>query len=336
MIEDFNDPEEENLEIITKLNKLEIITENIYSQDSYQQNFCHFHKGGRIFLIWATKDYYLEFYDLLSKTLFHKIKVHTDFINSVHHFHDVIGKRDLIITTSDDKYLKIYNFEDFSEIVKIENNTIAHYRNGFIFAEKSKSNVHGLNYYIITELSDYIVALYDFNGKFIRKIQNCWFFDLWHCPKTNICQVVGSYAGNVKLYELKSGKLTKEFKCHGTLVEAAIINDLLITGDDEGFLRTYNLDDNSMMNEIKLESPITHITVWDIEYLFVSLDNGFVHCYEAKTLTNVKIIKPVCEKIVYAESMLYPNLGPALIMTGPICSEKSLLAMITCEPHNPI
>jgi len=337
MFQDFNSPEEEDLEFITKLNRFEIITENIDSQNSYAQNFCHFHRGGKVYLIWATKDYFLEIYDLQVKFLILRIKVHDTQINSCHYFHDAKSNRDLIITTSDDKFIKIWNFQDFSLILKIENDTVASFRNAFIFAEISKNlkdeKLGIIRYYIISELSDYVVALYDFNGKFIKKVKDITFFDLWHCPKVNSCQLVGSYAGSVKLYNLKSGELTKEFKCHGVLVEAALLNDVLITGDEEGYLRTYNIEENSLMDEVKLDSKIIHITIWDIEYFFAFLENGYIHCYEAKTLTNVKIMNPICEKVTYAESILYQNFGPGLIITGPKDFEKSMLGIITSEPH---
>jgi WD40 repeat protein len=325
MYDDDNDDATENLEYITNLNKFMTITTDI-SSDS----FCHFksHMDHHIYLLWANDQNTIEVLDLSMNRIKMRIKAHTDKINSLHYYYDHNEKRDILVTSSDDKSIKLWGFPKFEKILEIKNDSIT-YLQANIFTEKIGSSS---KWFIIAEMSDNVIVLFDSEGNFIRKFTNGRLPKLWHDHHTNSCFLVSSHKGVVCFTDLTTGKEQKKFKCLGNTPRTAILNNVLITADDEGWLRTYCIEKGELINEYKLSQYVTHITIWDIEYFFVFLSHGSFLCFEAKTLSIVKSFSAVCESVTYAEGMIHPILGPSLAITGQTKEGRSLILFYD-EPH---
>jgi WD40 repeat protein len=325
------DLDKENLSIVMKLKHIQILTHDINAMSDYNKNFC-FVKAikGDMYIIWANKENYLEIYDLNKSSVLQKIKAHDDWINSVHHFYDPLENKDFIITCSDDKTIKIWDADfhmevhNLKNILTIKQDTVATFRNAFVFTDfNNKCN------YIVAELSDYIVAIYDQKGKFLWKIDKCYFLDIWEDCQLFETHLIVSYAGMVKFYNLKTGDLTKEFLSHGILAIAVVVNNLLVMADENGVIKTFDIIKHKLMNEQCISSsPILELIVWDIQFIIAGLANGKLEFYETKTLTKVRTIESGCEKVVYALPFIHPTYGPSLAISGPSGNEKSRLTLI--------
>lgn len=334
------DYEKENLSIILNLNKSKIISDKINSFNDFSQNFCFLKEStGDTFLIWATTENVLEVYNLNLEFVVDRVKAHEDDINSCHHFYDPIKNKDFIITSSDDKTIKIWEFIEnnslhsksckLKNILTIKQDTIGNFRNAYMFTDfEEKKN------YIVVELSDYLIAIYNENGQYLRKIDGCIFFDIWS-GDTKI-YIVTSYAGKTKLYDYKTTKVWKEFKSKGKSTIAAVINNLLISADDEGFITTFDIHTGEIMNQIQNDtSSIIELTVWDLEYLFVATSDGNYHCYETKTLTKVRTLENIgINKVLYGLSFIHPKYGVSLAISGPTDSDKAVMLILSSVNDN--
>ena len=337
------DPESENLALLLHLNQSKVITKNIKARCDYNQNFCFVKETrGDLFLIWATQDNNLEVYDLNEEIVIDTIKAHDDGINSCHHFYDPIKNKDYVITSSDDKTIKIWQFIEaldigsvecrLKNILTVKQDTIGNFRNACMFTDfEEKKN------YILVELSDYIIAIYSEKGQYLRKIEGCIFFDVWTDEKFSRSYIVTSYAGKVKFYDFKTGKVSKEFNSEGKFANAAIVNNLLILADDNGSITTYDIYTGEIVNENKdCKTPITELTIWDVEYFFAGTSDGKFECYETKTLTKVNSIENLlCEKVVYGLSFIHPRYGAAIAISGPFDLDKAVLTILTTTHHLP-
>jgi WD40 repeat protein len=315
------DPEEANLQIILNLNKNYVITNNINSISDSNENFCCFTSGGIEYLVWATTDHNLEIFDLKHHHMIKECKnAHSDWINSCHHFFDNKLKKDLLITSSDDKTIKLWSFEDMKTLLTVKNDTIGNFRNAYLIPDP-KLNKN----FILAEVSDYIIVLYDFEGKFLRKFNDSILHDIWWNKDRNELQIVTSYAGKVHFYDLFTGKIHKEFQSEGHLASAAVVNNLLVVADESGTIKTFDIVHFNKLHQAKASSSVNLLTVWDIEFIIALLDNGKIEIYETKTLTKIKTIDTLCEKVVYAEPFIHPLFGVSLVMSGPTGMNKGIL-----------
>lgn len=261
------DEESENLEYLLNLNYTKPICTNIHALCDYNQNFCFIKATkGDLYLLWATLDNYLEVYDMSKEISIEKIKAHDDWINSVHHFYDPTKDKDIVISCSDDKTIKLWEFNveglqsslcltkpykcPLKNILTIKQDTIGNFRNAFMFTDFEEN----LNY-IVVELSDYMIAIYNQKGQYLRKFDGCIFFDTWVDESNGRGHLVTGYGNKIKLFDFKSGKNIREFHTDSSskCIVSAVVNNLLILADDSGYIKTFDIKNGTLIKEFKQE-----------------------------------------------------------------------------------
>jgi WD40 repeat protein len=371
------DEESENLQLLLNLNYTKPVSTNINALCDYNQNFCLIKATkGDLYLLWATIDNSLEVYDINKEITIDKIKAHEDWINSVHHFYDPHHDKDIIISCSDDKTIKLWEFNvegisissyqcPLKNTLTIKQDTIGNFRNAFMFTD-FEDNIN----YIVVELSDYMIAIYNHKGQYLRKFDGCIFFDTWVDESSGRSHLVTGYGNKVKLFDFKSGKNIREFHTDSTskCVVSAVVNNLLILADDTGSIKTFDIKNGNFVREFKQEQkeevenikmvqqegvsspslntykkprslskgdyhPITELSIWDIEYFFAA-SNSHLDIFETKNLFRIRSIANLnVEKVIYAQSFIHPRYGPALAYAGPMLedSDKGVLNILTVE-----
>ena len=144
------------------------ITSNAPTYCSATQMFCAFKSlKGDSLSAWVTKDNTIELYDLEKDALIKSVKdAHLKDIHSCRHFVDIKNNKDLLITCSYDKSIKVWDIENLEKpLIDIQN---AH-SNGFIFTSCILSHEKIPENYIISGADDENIKIFDFNGKFLDK-----------------------------------------------------------------------------------------------------------------------------------------------------------------------
>ena len=154
-----------------EVNKLKFAKDIVQNGPNYSgasQMFAVFKSlKGEVILAYPTKDRTLELYNLEKETLIKSIKdAHSSDLYCCRHFVDIKSNTDLLITSSYDKSLKIWNLENNdTPLLTIEN---AH-SNGFSFSPCILSNEKLNENYIISGADDEYIKIFDFKGKFLEK-----------------------------------------------------------------------------------------------------------------------------------------------------------------------
>ena len=165
--EPYNEEEIKNAEVM-KLKFAKDIVQNGPNYSGASQMFSVFKSiQGKVILAYPTKERSLEIYDLEKEVLIKSIKdAHSSEIYCCRHFVDIKSNKDLLITSSFDKSLKIWDIENCDiPILTIEN---AH-SNGFSFSPCILSNEKLSENYIISGADDESIKIFDFKGKFLDK-----------------------------------------------------------------------------------------------------------------------------------------------------------------------
>ena len=165
--EPYDEEEIKNAEV-NKLKFAKDIVQNGPNYSGASQMFAVFKSlKGEVILAYPTKDRTLELYNLEKETLIKSIKdAHSSDIYCCRHFVDIKSNTDLLITSSYDKSLKIWNLENSdTPLLTIEN---AH-SNGFSFSPCILSNEKLNENYIISGADDEYIKIFDFKGKFLEK-----------------------------------------------------------------------------------------------------------------------------------------------------------------------
>ena len=165
--EPYNEEEIKNSEVM-KLKFAKDIVQNGPNYSGASQMFSVFKSIlGKVILAYPTKERSLEIYDLEKDFLIKSIKeAHSSEIYCCRHFVDIKSNKDLLITSSFDKSLKIWDIENSdTPILTIEN---AH-SNGFSFSPCILSNEKLSENFIISGADDESIKIFDFKGKFLDK-----------------------------------------------------------------------------------------------------------------------------------------------------------------------
>jgi WD40 repeat protein len=334
------DLEKENLLIVENLKNLKIISEDINSQGYCRQNFCLVKLiHGDTLLIWPSKNNSLEVYDLNKEKLVDSIKAHDDWINSCQHFYDPFKNTDFIVTCSNDMTIKLWEFQKIvskdtcylKNFTTIKQDTIGYPRTAYMFTDfLDKQN------YILVELNNCVLKLFQQNGHFLKQIESSYFWDIYVDDNKAEYLIVISYSNTVKLLDLKTFQIIKEFLSEGKVLAVAIVNNLLIISDDICNLKSFNILNSELINEVKVEnSPVNLISIWDIEYFFAGNEEGKLSCFETKTLMKVRTLDlSSWTKIVNMNQIMHPLYGPSLIISGTDKYAKSILMMYTIDKNS--
>ena len=264
-----------------KLKFAKDITTNGPNYSGASQMFAVFKSlNGEIILAWPTKDKSLELYDLEKEVIIKSIKdAHSSDIYCCRHFVDIKSNSDLLITSSYDKSLKLWNLKNTdSPILTIEN---AH-SNGFSFSPCILSNEKLKENYIISGADDEYIKIFDFNGKFLEKQIKVGdyvnYLDTYYEQEKGKIFIINGTSRGLKVHDFDDCSLYRSYYEKEPSPHAYIIlykneskNRMeLIDADMKGFIRIWDFHSAKLLKTIMTETIVNGICLWDNRFLATS------------------------------------------------------------------
>ena len=261
------------------------ISSNIFNNNFYNNRACIFTycKDNNVYIVYGIISLDLECYDIINNKKFILIsKLHNDSFDSCRHFYDKINKRNLILTSSFDKHVKVMNFKKEDSEIIIDLGFESYFRpiiNTACFINNKIvvpfANVESGN-----------IEIYDMNSIRTGKIEQCGFIlglSSYYWKKTKKYFILVANLEGILAYNEDDLSLYKEFKPN---VEDAIFN-----GFDEGYIIEKNeflilinpcfyfgylffwdFINGCLICKLSIDSGISDICIWDNDYIFASLN----------------------------------------------------------------
>ena len=295
--EPYNEEEIKNSEVM-KLKFAKDIIKNGPNYLGASQMFSVFKSiQGKVILAYPTKERSLEIYDLEKDFLIKSIKeAHSSEIYCCRHFVDIKSNKDLLITSSFDKSLKIWDIENSdTPILTIEN---AH-SNGFSFSPCILSNEKLSENFIISGADDESIKIFDFKGKFLDKQIKVGdyvnYLDAYYEIDKGKIYIINGTSRGLKVHDFDDCSVYQTYYEKEPSPHAYIIlhkneskNRMeLIDADMKGFIRIWNFHTAKLLKTIKMETIVNGICLWDNRYLATSGRDA-----------NIKIVDLKSKKII--------------------------------------
>jgi WD40 repeat protein len=307
-----NDSEENEGLIIFEFNKF--ITEKAYVNKPsanlraiIDRTFDVFKSlNNKYLLICSNSDDYEKYdllcYDILSdKIIFQKNEAHSNKIYTCIHYLDEINKRDLLITGSFDKTIKIWKIEDEFKLLYEKIPDYNFKENTYLLSECLLFNNNDL--YLITSAYEMYSNGYDI--LFYDLYNNIQDFNILESSQENVNYlesyyydgvpliISGNY-GNIKIFNFKENKLIKEFNdkdekkrfnYSSCKIHRTIEKNWLISSCYDGYLHIWDYDNPlQLINKINsiADNYIVGLELINNQILFVGGGEGSFKEYDLK------------------------------------------------------
>jgi hypothetical protein len=298
------------------------ITDQAHKANSIDNVFCAFKTiKGDHFVAWGTPTFNVIVYDLKTETIFKTYVAHTSTIFSCRHYLDKINKQDLLITSSYDRSVKVWNItNNFVNLL-----TIATAHNGYyIYSVCILSDEVEHKNYVITSAPNEYSKIWDFSGKFIREFgvsnESTYFINTWYNVKQKKYYIINANSVDVKVYDFKTGLLFKAYKITpNTWHMSAMINEVdnvtqLIESDGNGNVRIWDFYQGTLLKTIASSGiNLRGICLWNDQYLFAAGSDYNVKLYDLKAGAYLKKYDGHTSTCCAVEKIVHPKYGECLI-----------------------
>jgi WD40 repeat protein len=243
----------------------------------------------------------LIFYDMKLQQINTKIsKAHNDRIYTCRHFFDKMTCSDLIITSSFDKWIKVWNVTNYYTLIYKKRPDYDYKDNTYLLSENLL--YYNQNNYLITSAYEiasqgYEILFYNIedknnaNNNKICKVENskdntnylCVYYD------KEIPYIISGNLGNIKMFDFSKNKLIKIFHDNNKKVNYLSIvikedsNDkkFLIASSGDGFLRIWDYNTNKFVSRIKSsEKWIIGLCLLNGKFILASSADGTIKEYD--------------------------------------------------------
>ena len=227
--------------------------------------------------------YNIEIYNLQNNSIAAVLKGLNSQLYIIRHYAQYSTSIDYLLATSTGKTLKVWNLKTYSEYLTINN---CHYGSYMYSSLLLFDDINKQNYVVTCSPNDYI-KLWSFEkGTFIKDIGSkndyTYFINSWKHNSKNY--IINANADSVKIYGMdKIDDLYGEYS--GTqrtwhmsaFVEK--INDIetLFESDGNGYVRLWNLENNTLIKNIQCPScSLRGLCLWNQQYIIAaSSDKSF-------------------------------------------------------------
>jgi hypothetical protein len=260
-----------------------------FSFDLFNQ-FCVISSKNKCLLVYKDKKN-LEYIDLKKNSISEIINVHNDNIISIRYFKK--NKDNLIITSSYDNCVKVFNVKNWNLLINIENvgdNKDYNINSVLIIEDNdSNSNIISSNY------NDPYLKLFSFKGEFIKKFCNCGngvvFIDFY---KENNDIFIITCGNSIYSFNYENGELYQKYKeIETTNCLIKNINGIISLIFAESYsnkIYVYDFHEGTLFNIIKLNKNIqlNCLCFWNYDYLISGGEDNKIYIIDYK---KHKIIK---------------------------------------------
>ena len=262
-----------------------------FSFDIYNQ-FCVLSSKNKCLLVYKNKKN-LEFIDLKKNSISEIISVYDDNIITIRYFKK--NKDNLIITSSYDNCIKIFNVKNWDLLVNIENvgDNKDYNINSVLLIEDndSNSNIISCNY------NDSYLKLFSFKGEFIKKFCNCGngvvFIDFY---KENSDIFIITCGNTISSFNYENGQLYQKYKeIETTNCLIKNINGIVSLIFAESYankIYVYDFHEGTLFNIIKLNKSIqlNCLCFWNYDYLISGGEDNKIYIIDYKKNKIVKTL----------------------------------------------
>jgi WD40 repeat protein len=302
------------------------ICESAHKSNSIDSVFCAFKSlKGDLYVVWGTPTFSVEVYDLKSQSIAKTITAaHTSTIFSCRHYVDKKLKRDLVITSSYDKSVKVWSVKDnWSNILTIPSAHSGYY----IYSVCVLSDEYENKNFIISAAPNEFTKVWDFNGKFLRDFgvnsESTYFINCWLDQKTKKYYILNANSHDVKVYDFKTGLLFKSYKgTPQTWHMSAMVNEInnnyqLIESDGNGNIRIWDFYQGTLLKTISSSGiNLRGISLWNDQYIFSAGSDYMVKLYDLKSGTFIKSLSGHTSTVCALDKIVHPKYGECLISHG--------------------
>ena len=303
------------------------ITSNAPTYCSATQMFCAFKSlKGDSLSAWVTKDNTIELYDLEKDALIKSVKdAHIKDIHSCRHFVDIKNNKDLLITCSYDKSIRVWDIENLEKpLIDIQN---AH-SNGFIFTSCILSHEKIPENYIISGADDENIKIFDFNGKFLDKSVKVSDYvnllDVYYYKREKKFCIINANSHDIRIYNFDDLKIYKTYieKNSSSHAHVIVYEDekedkvLLIDSDMKGFIHIWDFDTEECLKTIFLQTIINGICFWNEQYIACTGRDKKIKIVDIKEAKIVRLITGHEKETISVQKVNIPKYGDCLVSHG--------------------
>ena len=299
------------------------ICSNSHKTNSIDRVFCAFKSfNGEPLVVWGSTSLNIEFYDCnkdkIVKTIF---QAHKQTIFSCRHYPDMRLRKDYIITSSNDRSVKVWDITKDNYDLYISN-----VHNGYyIYSVSLLCHIHKETNYIITSCPNEKMKVWDFSGAYLRNFgqsnESTYFIDIFYNKIQKKYFVINANSNDVKSYHFETGDLYQKYKgTPQTWHMSAVVNDVndifvLIESDGNGTIRIWNFDTAELLKSINSTNSINlrGICLWNDRYLFAAGNDSQVKLFDLEEGKFVKTFTGHTSTVCTLEKIMHPKYGGCLI-----------------------
>ena len=281
---------------------------------------------GNSYLASSLSDTYnIEIYNLQTNKLQKTLKGLNQQLYIIRHYAQYSTNIDYLLATSLAKSVTIWNLKTYTEYLTIKNCHVGSYMYSalLLFDEINNKN------YVVTSCPNDYMKLWNFeNGHFISDVGTkndyTYFINYWKHDSKNY--LINANADSVKIYGIeKTNDLFGEYSgkqrtWHMSAFVEKINNiDTLFESDGNGYVRLWNLDNNSLIKNIQCPScSLRGLCLWNEKYVIAASSDK---SYKVIDFTKEKCTSSVggqhINSLCTIKKIKHPKYGESLL-TGSI------------------
>ena len=298
------------------------ICSNSHKTNSIDRVFCAFKSfNGEPLVVWGSTALNIEFYDCNKEKIVKTIyKAHHQTIFSCRHYADIRLRIDYIITSSNDRSVKVWDATKDNYVLYIPN-----VHNGYyIYSVSLLCHLHQEKNFVITSCPNEKMKVWSFTGMYMYNFgqsnESTYFIDVFYNKNQKKYFIINANSNDVKSYYFESGDLYHKYKgTPQTWHMSAVVNNIndifaLIESDGNGTIRIWNFDTAELLKSITAHSiNLRGICLWNDKYLFAAGNDSQVKLFNLEEGKFVKSFKGHTSTVCTLEKIMHPKYGGCLI-----------------------
>ena len=288
--------------------------------------------NGILYLIYSNKNNSIIIYNLINNKNVNEIKeAHNSYITNIRHYLDNINKKDLIISSSDDNNIKLWNFNNFDCILSIKNVNKSKYLFSVCILNINSQNYILTSNWDSTNKDIESIKVFDFIGNKIKEINNSNditnFIDSYLDIQSSKNFIITGNKGYVKSYDYNKNKIYYKYydnddnEDHYSVIIYNIKDKInLIESSTKGIIRIWNFNSGELLNKIKINNEKNEsfygICLWNYEYLFVGSNDKTIKLIKIKEGKIIKNFNEHIGTVKTIKKIKHPKYGECLISLG--------------------
>ena len=298
------------------------ICSNSHKTNSIDRVFCAFKSfNGEPLVVWGSTALNIEFYDCNKEKIVKTIyQAHKQTIFSCRHYADIRLRIDYIITSSNDRSVKVWDATKDNYVLYIPN-----VHNGYyIYSVSLLCHLHQEKNYVITSCPNEKMKVWSFTGMYMYNFgqsnESTYFIDVFYNKNQKKYFIINANSNDVKSYYFESGDLYHKYKgTPQTWHMSAVVNNIndifaLIESDGNGTIRIWNFDTAELLKSITAHSiNLRGICLWNDKYLFAAGNDSQIKLFNLEEGKFVKSFKGHTSTVCTIEKIMHPKYGGCLI-----------------------